>query len=102
MEEILEEIKTALDEKEISTATATRLTLKALMVTLASEKVVKQKIEILEKNPLVRIGFFLQKNPQVGIASGITVGGIIFIPHIYEIVAMAKELIEKHIGITLP
>lgn len=101
METILEEIRSALDEREISPSIATRLILKALMASLAAQKATNLEVKKIAENPLVKIGFWAQQNPRAMITSLIIFISVIVIPHWLELNTVVYALIVKYLGIPL-
>ena len=71
-------------ERQISSKTANRLTLAALADVLDNQKKAAEERQSLKDNPMVRVGFFMEKHPQRSIVLLALLLSILVVPHLAE------------------
>ena len=83
------------DERQISAKTANRLTLAALADVLENQKTAAAERNDLKENPMVRVGFFMEKYPRRSLIVLIILLTILVVPHLADSVIWLRFIWEK-------
>ena len=98
--EMIIELREILEgDRQISSKTANRLTLAALADVLENQKKAAADRDEIRKNPMVRVGFFIEKHQKTSAIISILLLSVLVIPHFAELYFFLKPIIENALNL---